>query len=134
MAETLVAVLVLGLVVTASLRLTALSGRGLRETRDRERLLREAAIIQIRASINPLDLFGSSGDVSWVVRERSSPMFDTEGIDIASLGFSGASGDAFAEFLGKTRVWREAEVTRNGKSVTLFLPKPDDELSSGDKL
>ena len=124
MIEVLMAVLILGLVVTASLKLTALSNRGLREVREMETLLREGAVLQIMAAENPLDLFGASGDISWVVREKSSPMFDTEEIDIASLSFLAASADAGADSKGIMNRWREIEVTRNGKSVTLFLPKP----------
>ena len=117
MIEVLMAVLILGLVVTASLKLTALSNRGLREVREMETLLREGAILQIMTAENPLNLFGTSGDISWTVREKSSPMFDMEEIDIASLSLNAADDSD-----GMTRRWRELEVTRNGKSVTLFLP------------
>ena len=134
MLETLVAVLVLGLVVTASLKLTALSNRGLSEARELEYLLKEAGMLQIRTAMNPLDLFGASGDISWVVREKSSPMFDMDNIDIAALKFSDEPEDSLAALKGQTRNWRELEVTRNGKSVTLFLPKPGEDISSGDKL
>ena len=118
------AVLILGLVVTASLKLTALSNRGLREVREMETLLREGAILQITTAENPLDLFGTRGDMSWIVREKSSPMFDMEEIDIASLSFINMTEDAPADSNGISNSWRELEVTRNGKSITLFLPKP----------
>lgn len=118
------AVLILGLVVTASLKLAALSNRGLREVRETETLLREGAILQIKAAENPLDLFGTSGDISWSVSEKSSPMFDTDDIDIASMSFLKPSEDAGADSKGIMNRWRELEVTRNGKSITLFLPKP----------
>jgi hypothetical protein len=134
MIETLVAVLVLGLVVTASLKLVALSQRGLSEVRERETLLREAGILQIRVSMNPLDLFGTSGDISWNVREKSSPLFADAGIDIESLVFSNGAEETFGKVKGKTKSWREIEVFRNGKSVTMFLPKPSENISSGDKL
>jgi len=134
MIETLVAVLVLGLVVTASLRLTALSQRGLREAREKEVLLKDAAILQIRASMNPLDLFGASEDVSWNVTEKSSPLFADGDIDIASLAFSSGGDDAPTQYGARIKKWREIEVTRNGKSVTLFLPKPGENVSSGDEL
>ena len=118
------AVLIMGLVVTASLKLAALSNRGLREVREMEALLREGAILQIRTAENPLELFGANGDISWVVHEKSSPMFDIEGIDTESLSFINTPEDALSDSAGITNHWRELEVTRNGKSITLFLPKP----------
>jgi len=134
MIEALLAVLLLGLVVTASLKLTALSNRGLREVREMETLLREGAILQIKTAENPLDLFGTNEDVSWVVHEKSSPMFDIEEIDIASLSFLNGLDEAAIDSSGILNRWRELEVTRNEKSVTLFLPKPLNEIVSGDKL
>jgi hypothetical protein len=134
MIETLVAVLILGLVVTASLKLVALSQRGLREAREREALLRDASILQVRVSMNPLDLFGTSGDLSWNVSEKSSPLFADGGIDIASLGFSDDAGGESGTLNTGTKNWREIAVTRNGKSVTMFLLKPGETVSSGDKL
>ena len=134
MVEVLMAVLVLGLVVTASLKLTALSNRGLREVREMEELLREGAILQIRTAENPLDLFGANGDISWVVREKSSPMFDMDEIDIESLSFLNVPEDVLADSSGISNSWRELEVTRNGKSITLFLPEPLNRVVSGDEL
>jgi Tfp pilus assembly protein PilV len=134
MIEALVAVLILGLVVTASLKLAALSTRGLREAREREILLRDGGVIQIRAASDPLNLFGSSGDLNWVVRERSSPIFDEAGIDISKMAFVDEKTDALASARGKEKKWREVEVTRRGKSVTFFLPEPSENVPSGDKL
>lgn len=124
MIEVLVAVLIMGLVVTASLKLTALSNRGLREVREMEALLREGAILQIKTAEDPLNLFGTNGDISWVVREKSSPLFDMKETDIASLSFLYNSEEATTDSGGIMRRWRELEVTRNGKTVRLFLPKP----------
>ena len=122
MIEVLVAVLILGLAATASLKLAALSNRGLREVREMETLLREGAILQIRAAEDPLNLFGSSGDISWTVSERSSPLFDAEQTDIAALsGMSGLETDDSGVI---TNRWRELEVTLNGKSLTFILPRP----------
>ena len=124
MIEVLLAVLILGLVVTASLKLTALSNRGLSEVRELEALLRDGAILQIMTAEAPLDLFGTSGDISWIVHEKSSPMFDIREIDIASLSFLNLPEDALTDSQGINNTWRELEVTRNGTSITLFLPKP----------
>ena len=118
------AVLIMGFVVTASLKLTALSNRGLREVREMEALLREGAILQIKTAEDPLNLFGTNGDISWVVREKSSPLFDMKETDIASLSFLYNSEEATTDSGGIMRRWRELEVTRNGKTVRLFLPKP----------
>jgi type II secretory pathway pseudopilin PulG len=131
MLETLLAVLVLGLVVTASLKLAALSNRGLREAREMEALMRDAAVIQISAASDPLNIFGTSGDVSWTVSEKYTPMFDMEEIDIAALSFARDPSGA-DQSRGRTNTWRELEVTRGGKSLTLLLPKPSG-TSSGDQ-
>ena len=124
MVEVLLAVLVMGLVVTASLKLTALSNRGLREVREMETLLREGTILQIMTAENPLELFGTNGDISWTVNEKSSPMFDMDEIDIESLSFLNIPANALSDAQGISNTWRELEVTRNEKSITLFLPKP----------
>jgi hypothetical protein len=130
MIETLVAVLVLGLVVTASLKLVALSNRGLAEAREREILLREAGILQIRATTDQIGSFGASGDVSWSVGEKSSPMFADSDIDIAAMVFANETNPKPGHV---EKSWREIEVTRNGKSVTMFLPRPGENVSSGDR-
>ena len=127
------AVLILGLVVTASLKLTALSNMGLREVREMETLMREGAVLQIMAAENPLNRFGTSGDISWVVYEKSSPLFDTGEIDIASLSFLNLPDGAPVGSEGINNTWRELEVTRNGKIITLFLPKPFNEIVSNEE-
>jgi Tfp pilus assembly protein PilV len=129
MIETLVAVLVLGLVVTASLKLVALSNRGLAEAREREFLLREAGKLQISVAVNPAGSFGASGDIIWSVSEKSSPMFADADIDIAAMVFSDEP-NRVSGYVEKN--WKEIEVTRNGKSVTMFLPRPSENVSSGD--
>lgn len=132
MIETLVAVLILGLVVTASLKLVALSQRGLAQVRERESLLRDASALQIRAALDPLDIFGASGDVSWNVRERTSPLFSGGDIDIESLGFGDDAGDSSEKY--ETKRWREIEVSKNKKSVVFFLPRAAENVSSDDKM
>ena len=68
------------------------------------------------------------------MRERSSPIFDESGIDISKMAFGNEKTDALAAARGKMKKWREVEVTRNGKSVTFFLPEPSENVPSGDKL
>ena len=132
MIETLVAVLILGLVVTASLKLVALSQRGLAQVREREALLRDASALQIRAALDPLDIFGASGDVRWNVSERTSPLFSDGDIDIKSLGFGEDAGDSSEKYA--TKRWREIEVGKNEKSVVFFLPRASKNVSSDDKM
>jgi type II secretory pathway pseudopilin PulG len=134
MVEALVAVLILGLVVTASLKLVALSQRGLAQVREREALLRDASALQIRASLDPLDIFGTSGDLRWNVRERTSPLFSNEKIDIKSLGFGNDTGNFSGMPNGETKRWREIEVEGNGKSVVFFLPRAGGQSASGDTM
>jgi hypothetical protein len=134
MIETLLAVLILGLVVTASLKLVALSQRGLAQVREKETMLRDASALQIRAALDPLDIFGASGDVSWRVYEKTSPLFSDENIDIESLGFGNSAADSSGSSKYETKRWREIEVTKNEKSVVFFLPLAAENVSSGDKM
>ncbi|MDR1650762.1 MAG: hypothetical protein LBR87_03150 [Synergistaceae bacterium] len=132
--ETLAAVLILSLVAAASLKLTALSQRGLSQARERDELVKDALILQIRASVNPLEKFGASGDVSWTVREASSPLWKDGGIDIGSLGFSGEVAMELEPYKNRTKKWREIEVKRNDKTIVLFLPEHAEAVSSDGSL
>jgi Tfp pilus assembly protein PilV len=134
MIETLIAVLILGLVVTASLKLAALSHMGLAQVREKEALLRDASALQIRASLDPLDIFGASGDVSWNVYEKTSPLFSDKDIDIESLGFADKAADPSERADFGTKRWREIQVAKNGKTVVFFLPRASENVSSGDKM
>lgn len=123
MIETLVAVLVLGLVVTASLKLVALSQRALFQVRVTEDLIDEASKMQIALTIDPLDSFGISGDISWNVEDRKEPLFLDEEIDIASLGIGDSvASDDVEKLKGKEQRWRELEVVKNDRRIVLFLP------------
>ncbi|MDR1915503.1 MAG: prepilin-type N-terminal cleavage/methylation domain-containing protein [Synergistaceae bacterium] len=122
MIEVLVAVLVLGLVVTASLKLVALSHRGLSEVREKEIFLNSAAKLQIEIAQDPLNLFGANDDVSWNVYDMSSPLWLDETINIDALGFGDNLSKDLAQLRGREQRWRELEVKRNGKNLTLFLP------------
>lgn len=120
MIEVLVAVLILGLVVTASLKLIALSEHGLYTVRQKEKLIDEASRLQVMLMNDPTRTSGTSDDASWNVEEKKSPLWMDETIDLDKLTFeSDRSDDKFK----KTELrWRELEVTRNGMSMTLFLP------------
>jgi prepilin-type N-terminal cleavage/methylation domain-containing protein len=134
MIEALIAVLVLGLVVTASLKLTALSASGLSQAREMDALIKDAASIQIRAALDPLYIFGSSGDLQWRVTEKSSPLWSDEGIDIAAMSFSDSETLELEKFKERDKRWREVEVARGGKSITIFLPQREETISSDDKM
>jgi prepilin-type N-terminal cleavage/methylation domain-containing protein len=124
--ETLVALLVLSLVVTASLKLVALSQRGLAEVREKERLLDAAGAIQIEIASDPLSIFGASRDLTWNVYEMSSPLLIGGAIDIGSLAFGQNMSQDLAQLNGREQRWRELELTRNGRKLTLFLPYPSE--------
>jgi hypothetical protein len=132
MIEALIAVLVLGLVVTASLKLVALSTAGLAQVRERESLLAEAESLRIAAAHDPLKMFGTSGDVEWRVEKKTSPTFSDEGIDIASLAFDEVTALVVEELKKSNKEWRELEATRGGHTVTLFLPNLETSAASGD--
>jgi prepilin-type N-terminal cleavage/methylation domain-containing protein len=134
MIETLMAVLILALVVTASLTLVALAERTLAGVRERERILGAASVIQLETASNPLAEFGTSGDIEWKIEEKTAEP-DIEGdIAAAALDFSGENAALGWESTGsRTRKWKELTVKRNGKSVVLFLPPPAVKTASGDQ-
>lgn len=123
MIEVMLAVLVLGLVVTASLKLVGLSQRGLSQVRETEILLDEVAKMQIELIIDPTNTFGISGDIEWNVMEQEDSIWLDDKIDIESLGFG---ENEIKEQIDKLREqklrWRELEVKRNDKSIIVFLP------------
>ena len=120
MIEVLVAVLIMGLVVTASLKLIALSEHGLYTVRQKERLIDEAGKLQATLMNDPSQTSGTSDDISWKIEEKKSPLFADEAIDIDSLSFESERSDD--KFKTMELRWRELEVTRNGMALTLFLP------------
>jgi hypothetical protein len=141
MVEVMIAVLILGLVATASLKLVSLSERGLSQVRMKEALLDEANRYMIELTVNPTNTFGTSGDVSWKVDEREANIFfealNLQGLKLESLNLFGENTDAVSEdiqkLMDREEKWRELEVTRGGESMTLFLPYSEEaDSSSGD--
>ena len=133
MIEVLIAVLVMGLVVTASLKLVAISERGLWLVREKEILIDEATKLQIflmSDSNQAFQAFGISGDISWKIEEKKSPLWIDETIDLDNLMLESerrlSSGDKDA-LKNKEQRWRELEVTRKEQTLTLFLPYKESE-------
>ncbi len=136
MMEALISVLVLGLVVTASLKLVALSERGLSAVRERERLIDEAAKMQIALTIDPLDSFGISNDLEWNVTEREESLWIDDKIDINTLRIGGDALTAEMEKFQEQKFrWRELEVIYKKKSMIVFLPYSEEvaRAASGDE-
>jgi hypothetical protein len=124
MIEVLVSLVILSLVVTASLKLAALSERGLSQVREREALIDEAYRLKTEIALDPLNRFGTSGDVEWNVEEMEDSMWMEQLSAMRGLMLSGQEQvpvdlNALANDVQR---WRELEVTKNGKSLTLFLP------------
>lgn len=120
MIEVLVAVMIMGLVATASLKLIALSEHALYTVRQKEMLIDEATRLQHTLLNDPSRTSGTSGDVSWKIEEKKSPLWTNEMIDIDKLSFeSDRSNDQFEQMELR---WRELEITRKNKTLTLFLP------------
>ncbi|MDR0615473.1 MAG: type II secretion system GspH family protein [Synergistaceae bacterium] len=133
--EILVAVLVMGLVVTASLKLVMLSERGLAQVRVKEDLLEEADRYMIELSVDPTNTFGISGDVSWNVEEKSVNAFMDGALILEGLKlFSEQAASIDVEKLkAREYRWRELEVTKKNESIKLFLPYSElADASSGD--
>ncbi|MDR0648112.1 MAG: prepilin-type N-terminal cleavage/methylation domain-containing protein [Synergistaceae bacterium] len=132
--EALIAVLVLGLVVTASLKLVMLSERGLAQVRVKEDLLDEANRYMVELAVDPTNDFGVSGDVSWEVEERSmNELLDSalvlEGLKL----FSEQSVSVDIEKLVEREYrWREMELKKGDESIRLFLPFSELAAASGD--
>lgn len=134
MIETLISVLILAMVVTASLTLVTLAERTLAGVRERERLLGAASVIQLKTVSNPLNIFGTSGDIEWAIEEKTADP-DIEGdIAASALNFSGEEIiRGFESTENRTRKWTELTVKRNDKSVVLFPPPPAARTASGDQ-
>jgi prepilin-type N-terminal cleavage/methylation domain-containing protein len=135
--EVLVAVLVMGLVVTASLKLVILSERGLAQVRVKEDLLDEANRYMIELAIDPTNTFGISGDVSWRVEEKSVNEFLDSSLILEGLKlFSEQAASVDIEKLkAREYRWRELEITKKNESIKLFLPYSElADASSGDLL
>jgi prepilin-type N-terminal cleavage/methylation domain-containing protein len=134
MIETLISVLILALVVTASLTLVTLAERTLAGVRERERLLKSASVIQLKTAPDPLSVFGTSGDIEWSVEEKTAGG-DIEGdIAAAALNFSDENiARGFESAGNRTRKWNELTVKINGNGVVLFLPPPAARTVSGDE-
>ena len=121
--EALISVLVLGLVVTASLKLVALSERGLSTVREKEGLIDEATKMQIALTIDPFNSFGISDDLEWNVTEREESLWIDDKIDINALKIGGDELTAEIEKFREQKLrWRELEVTYQKKSMIVFLP------------
>jgi prepilin-type N-terminal cleavage/methylation domain-containing protein len=134
MIETLIAVLILALVVTASLTLVALTERTLAGVRERERILADASAIQLETVSDPLAVFGTSGDIEWSIEEKTAEPDIEDDMAAAALDFSGENAARGWESDGnRTRKWKELTVKINGKSVVLFLPPPAVKTASGDQ-
>lgn len=119
MLEVLVSVAVLGLVVTASLKLAALSQKGLANVRAKEELLNESAKMQVQLAIDPTNTFGISGDIEWNVTEHEEDVL----IDDIDIGFEDEDMLAQKERLQEQKLrWRELEVQYKQKSIVVFLP------------
>lgn len=120
MIEVLVAVLIMGLVATASLKLIALSEHALYTVRQKEILIDEASRLRNTLMSDPGLASGASGDVSWKIEEKKSSLWADGTIDIDSLGFeSDRSDDQFEKMELR---WKELEITRKNTVLTLFLP------------
>jgi prepilin-type N-terminal cleavage/methylation domain-containing protein len=134
MIETLIAVLILALVVTASLTLVSLAERTLAGVREREYLLGSASVIQLETALDPLSVFGASGDIEWEIEEKTAEP-DIEGdMAAAALSFSGEETVREWESTGnRTRKWNELTVKKNDKSVVFFMPPPAVETASDDR-
>ena len=131
MVEALVSVVVLALVVTASLKLVALSQRSLAQVRVTEDLVDEAAKMQIVLAIDPMNTFGVSGDVSWNVEEKKEPLFLEDEIDISALGIDNDMvSEDIEKMKGREQRWRELEVMKNDRSIVLFLPYSEEAASA----
>ncbi|MDL2263298.1 prepilin-type N-terminal cleavage/methylation domain-containing protein [Synergistaceae bacterium OttesenSCG-928-I11] len=123
MMEALISVLVLGLVVTASLKLVALSERGLSAVREKEALIDEATKMQIALTIDPFNSFGISDDLEWNVTEREESLWIDDKIDINALKIGGDELTAEIEKFREQKLrWRELEITYQKKSMIVFLP------------
>lgn len=120
MLEVLVSVVVLGLVVTASLKLVALSQKGLAAVRDKEEMIDECARLQVLLTIDPLDTFGMSQDLEWNVTDREEPLWVDDRIE---FGFEDEELLAQKDQMKEQKLrWRELDIKYKNRSMIVFLP------------
>ena len=117
----------MGLVVVASLKLTALSQRSLAQVRMREALLDDAMRLHVVIADDPLNRFGTSGDLSWQVTEKKEALWSEGTIDLDTLSIaSEVTSQDINALAGMERRWSELEVRRGEQSLTLFLPSEEE--------
>ncbi|MDR1481642.1 MAG: prepilin-type N-terminal cleavage/methylation domain-containing protein [Synergistaceae bacterium] len=133
--EVLVSLAVMSLVVAASLKLAALSGKGLSQVREREAIIEEAYKMQTELMLDPMKTFGKSGDIEWNVEdmEDNSWLERLSAMNGLRLGGREEPIDLSA-LMNDPHRWREIEIKRDGKSIMLFLPYSEEAAAnrSGD--
>ncbi len=98
--EVLVAVIILGLVATASFRLMIMSGRTINEVQVQRELLNRAREIQFSMLFQEKADSGRENDMAWETRKISQPVFG-----------------------GKWEVaYRRVDLTYKGRTIVIYLP------------
>jgi prepilin-type N-terminal cleavage/methylation domain-containing protein len=133
--EVLVSLVVMSLVAAASLKLAALSGRGLSQVREREALIEEAYKMQTELALDPLKTFGRSGDVEWNVEDMEDHLWMERLSAMNGLRLGGREEPVdLSMLMNDPHRWREIEIKRDGKSIMLFLPYSEEAAAkSGDR-
>jgi prepilin-type N-terminal cleavage/methylation domain-containing protein len=121
--EVLISLAVMSLVVAASLKLAALSGRGLSQVREREAIIEEAYKMQTELTLDPTKTFGRSGDIEWNVEEMEDDSWMERLSAMNGLRIGGREEPLdLSALMSDPHRWREIEIKRDGKSIMLFLP------------
>ncbi|MDL2297552.1 prepilin-type N-terminal cleavage/methylation domain-containing protein [Synergistaceae bacterium OttesenSCG-928-D05] len=118
--EVMVAVVVLSLVATASLKLVIMAQNGLAEAREREKLLDESLRVQMDIRLGKIRSSGKSGDVEWKIEDKEKEFF---GEDFGRLQFGQSEDNTSNQVRFDIVKWKEVEVTTdNERKIMLYLP------------
>ena len=126
--EVMVALLIMALVATASLKLVAMSERALAGVREKELLIDASSRVHMLFLEDPSRTSGVSDDIEWKVKDERKNPFADEKIDLDKLIADAKEGKLLGskDTLKNMELrWRELTVTRKGASISIYLPPQD---------
>ncbi len=118
--EVMVAVVILALTATASIKLVMLGQEGLSGARAEIALTEEAKAVRTGIMLKTLQTSGSRNDIIWETSDGVKEMF---GDDFGRLDFSGRERSEMIVFKEDMR-WKKISVSniKDGRNIVIYLP------------
>lgn len=116
--EVMLAVAILSLVATASLKLTVMSQNSLRAARDSNNFITDAKKLRAKIATGELPLNGNDRNISWKSEIKTKAFFSK---DFGKLDFDKKTDEMISD---NQFQWRELEITDNikKKKIKVVLP------------